>query len=106
MPGPVKGQFGSALLDAQFGDHPDGARPFGEGLPRQVMKLAEDHDGDTYRAAYTVAFPRAVYVLHVFKKKSAKGIATPQPDRQTIRARLAEAKAHYIRTYGNRGGAN
>jgi phage-related protein len=44
------------------------ARPFGEGLPHTVMKLTEDDDGDTHRAAYTVAFPRAVYVLHVFQK--------------------------------------
>ena len=56
---------------------PDGARPFGEGLPRTVMKLAEDDDGDTYRAAHTVALPRAVYVLHVFQK-SKSGIG-PHP---------------------------
>jgi hypothetical protein len=48
--------FGSALLDAQYGDHPAGARPFGEGVPRDVMKLVEDFAGDTYRAVYTVAF--------------------------------------------------
>ncbi len=103
MPEEVQDVFGSALLDAQYGDVPDGGRPFGEGVPREVMKLVEDHDGDAYRAAYTVSFPRAVYVLHVFKKKSARGIATPQPDRETIRGRLAAAKAHYINTYGNRG---
>lgn len=56
MPEEVQDVFGSALLDAQYGEHPDGARPFGEGLPRTVMKLVEDHDRDTYRAAYTVAF--------------------------------------------------
>ena len=67
-PDDVKDVFGSALLDVQYGDHPVGARPFGEGLPRQVMKLTDDFDGDTYRAAYTVAFPEGVYVLHVFKK--------------------------------------
>jgi phage-related protein len=62
MPEEVKDVFGSALLDAQYTDMPYGARPFGEGLPRQIMKLAEDQDGDTYRAAYTVAFASAVYV--------------------------------------------
>src|SRR5687768_13304970 len=77
MPEAVQDTFGYALLDAQYGDHPDEARPFGEGLPREVMKLVEDFDGDTFRAAYTVAFPRAVYVLHVFKKKSSSGIGTP-----------------------------
>lgn len=100
MPEQVQDVFGAALLDAQYGDHPEGARPFGEGLPREVMKLVEDFDRDTYRAAYTVSFPECVYVLHVFKKKSSHGIATPRPDRETIHARLQAAEEHYRRTYG------
>ena len=99
MPDEVQDVFGAALLDAQYGDHPEGARPFGEGLPREVMKLVEDFSGDTYRAAYTVAFAKAVYVLHVFKKKSVSGIATPQPDKERIRIRLRAAEEHYRRTY-------
>jgi phage-related protein len=99
MPEDVQDVFGSALLDAQYGDHPRGARLFGEAIPREVMKLVEDHDGDTYRAAYTVAFAKAVYVLHVFKKKSSSGIATPQPDKETIRSRLKAAELHYRRNY-------
>ena len=51
VPEDVKDVFGSALLDVQYGDTPVGARPFGEGLPREVWKIVEDHDGDTYRAA-------------------------------------------------------
>jgi phage-related protein len=100
MPEDVQDVFGSALLDAQYGDHPEGARPFGEGLPREVFKLVEDFDGDTFRAAYTVAFTRAVYVLHVFKKKSVSGIGTPKPDKDMIQIRLASAREHYRRTYG------
>jgi phage-related protein len=100
MPEEVKAVFGSALLGVQYGDQPASARPFGEGLPREVMKLVEDFDGDTYRAAYTVSFPECVYVLHVFKKKSSHGIATPRPDREAIYARLQTAREHYRRTYG------
>ncbi len=99
LPEEVQDVFGSSLLDVQYGDLPEGARRFGEGLPREVMKLAEDFEGDTYRAAYTVAFPEAVYVLHVFKKKSKAGIATPQPDKGLIRTRLKLAEEHYHRTY-------
>lgn len=99
MPAEVQDVFGAALLDAQYGDHPDGARPFGEGVPREVMKLVEDHDRDTYRAAYTVAFPKAVYVLHVFKKKSSRGRGTPTPDKDLIRTRLRIASEHYQRNY-------
>src|SRR4051794_34714600 len=103
LPEDVKDAFGSALLDAQYGDVPDGARPFGEGLPRTVMKLAEDDDGDTYRAAYTAAFPRAVYVLHVFQKKSKSGIGTPERDKDVIRSRLKAAEAHYALNYRRPG---
>ncbi len=101
MPEEVQDVFGSALLDAQYGDHPEGARPFGEGVPRGVMKLVEDYDRDTYRAAYTVSFPGAVYVLHVFKKKSTHGISTPRPDRELIRTRFQVAEQHYRKTYGS-----
>jgi phage-related protein len=99
MPEEVQDVFGSALLDAQYGAHPDGARPFGEGMPREVMKLVEDHNRDTYRAAYTVAFPEAVYVLHVFKKKSTRGRSTPAPDKDLIRTRLQAASEHYQNHY-------
>jgi phage-related protein len=102
MPEDVKDAFGWALLDVQHGEHPIGARPFGEGLPGSVMKLVEDHDGDTYRAAYTVAFTRAVYVLHVFKKKSKSGIATPRADVELVRARMKLAEEHYRRNYESR----
>jgi phage-related protein len=37
----------------------------------------EDHDGNTYRAVYTAKLGDAVYVLHCFQKKSAKGIKAP-----------------------------
>jgi len=100
LPEEVQDVFGSALLDTQYGDHPDGARPFGEGVSRSVMKLVEDFDGDTYRAAYTVTFRKAVYVLHVFMKKSKSGIQTPKSDKDLIEARLKAAEDHYRRTYG------
>lgn len=99
LPEEVKDVFGAGLLDAQYGEHPEGARPFGEGLPREVMKLIEDYDGNTYRAAYTVALSNAVYVLHVFTKKSTRGIETPRPDKDTIRVRLQAAKEHHKRFY-------
>jgi phage-related protein len=39
----------------------------------------------------TVRFSEAVFVLHVFQKKSASGIRTPRPDTKLIAARLAAA---------------
>jgi phage-related protein len=102
MPEDVKDVFGSALLDAQYGDVPAGARPFGEHVSREVMKLVQDDDGDTYRAAYTVAFAECVYVLHAFMKKSKSGIKTPQPDKDLIERRLKFARAHHAEVYGGK----
>jgi phage-related protein len=110
MPEDVQDVFGSALLDAQYGDLPEGARPFGEGLPKDIMKLVEDYSGDTYRAAYTVVSSGVVYVLHVFKKKSKSGIATPTPDKDLVRSRFKAAQEHYFANYPtssrNRGGSH
>jgi phage-related protein len=87
---------------AQLGQHPADSRRFGERLPREVLKLVENHDGDTYRAAFIAAFPECIYLLHVFKKKSASGIATPKPVIDTIRSRLAAAREHHRLHFGSR----
>lgn len=100
MPLVIRRAFGGALRAAQNGEYPADSRPFGEGLPREVLKLIEWHEGDTYRAAFVVSFPECVYLLHVFKKKSASGRSTPRPALETIRARLQIARIHHHDTYG------
>lgn len=60
-----------------------------------VLEIIEDHDGDTYRCVYTVTFRHAVYVLHVFQKKSKRGIATPRQDLDLVRNRYHIAARHY-----------
>lgn len=100
MPQKIKETFGNGLRQAQSGAYPEDSRPVGEGLPREVLKLVENHDGDTYRAAFVVSFPECVYLLHVFKK-SAAGIGTPRPVIETIRARLAAAREHHRINYGS-----
>jgi predicted XRE-type DNA-binding protein len=59
------------------------------------LDVLDDHDGDTYRAVYTVRFQGAVYALHVFQKKSKKGTATPRHELDLIEARLKVAEADY-----------
>ncbi len=95
MPEEVQRSFGFKFDRAQIGRHPMGARPFGEGLPSDILKLAYDEDGETYRAAYVVAFGGVVYVLDVFQKKSRSGKATPRPDRARVKHRYQMAKMHY-----------
>ncbi len=62
---------------------------------QSVIELLEDHKTDTYRAVYTVKFKKALYVLHVFKKKSKKGASTPKKDIDLIKKRLKDSGVHY-----------
>lgn len=49
---------------------------------------------------YTVSFEKAVYVLHVFQKKSKTGKKTNQQDKELIKSRFKWAKDHYRIIYG------
>lgn len=106
LPEDLQDVFGSALLDVQYGDTPDGARPFGEGLPHEVWKIIEDHEGNTYRAVYTAVFPEVVYVLDAFMKKSKAGIRTPQADKDRVLARFKAAQQDYLAHHRRREGSD
>src|ERR1700694_4731580 len=55
-----------------------------------VIEVRESHDGNAYRAVYTVRYADAVYVLHAFQKKSKKGIATPKAEIDLVEKRLKD----------------
>jgi phage-related protein len=95
FPADVKWRVGSALWLAQIGAKADYAKPLRGFGGASVLEVVDDYDGDTYRAAYTVQFAEAVYVLHAFQKKSRKGIETPKADLDLIRTRLVRAKKDY-----------
>jgi phage-related protein len=79
FPEPVKDEMGNALGLAQFGGKHPAAKPW-KGRGPGIFELVEDHDGNTYRAVYTVRLREVVYVLHAFQKKSPKGIKTARLD--------------------------
>ena len=60
-----------------------------------VVEIRAAFDGNTYRAVYTVRFGDFVYVLHVFQKKSKKGMKTPPETMDLIRKRLRTAEELY-----------
>lgn len=92
-PDDVQDIVGQALYVAQTGGRSDEAKPLKGFNGASVLEIvARDADG-TYRAVYTVQFPAAVYVLHVFQKKSKRGIATPKSEMDLIRQRLKTATA-------------
>jgi phage-related protein len=93
MPDQVRAVFGYALFQAQIGRKPDAAKPLKGFGSAAVLEVTEDWRGDTYRAVYTVRYAHAVYVLHCFQKKSAKGAQTPKPDMALIRERLKAVDA-------------
>jgi phage-related protein len=99
FPSEVRRTVGFALSAAQYGGKHLAAKLWkGEGPG--ILEIVRNYDGDTYRAVYTVRFERAVYVLHVFQKKSPRGIETRQSDVALVRRRLKEAQRDYEERYG------
>jgi phage-related protein len=95
LPCDIRTQFGHSLYEVQLGLEPFSAKALHGFGGRSVLELVEDYDGNTYRAVYTCRFSDAVYVLHVFQKKSKKAIATPKHEIDLIKVRLKSAEAHY-----------
>jgi len=95
LPFPVRQSIGYALHEAQLGDEPLDAKALKGFGGRSVLEIVKDFDTDTYRAVYTVRFAQALYVLHVFQKKSRKGAETPKHIIDLVKQRLREAESHY-----------
>ena len=75
----------------QTGETPPIAKPLRGFGGAGVLELIEDDAVGTYRAVYTVRFATAIYVLHVFQKKSKRGRETPRQEIDMIKQRLAPA---------------
>ena len=92
LPVSIRKFFGHALDFAQRGDKHDAAKVLKGFGSAGILEIIEDGRGGTYRAVYTIKFKEAVFVLHVFQKKSKHGMATPKPDLDIIRERLKVAE--------------
>jgi phage-related protein len=92
LPVEVRKFFGHALDFAQHGEQHAAAKVLKGFSGAGVLEVVENDQGGTYRAVYTVKFKEAVFVLHVFKKKSKSGIVTPKPDMDVIHERLKFAE--------------
>jgi phage-related protein len=99
MPEEVRSEAGYAIYLAQEGEKHGNTKPLKGFGGASVLEAVIDDDGDTYRAVYTVQFKHAIYVLHCFRKKAKKGIATPKLDLDRIGRRLAAATEHYLENY-------
>ena len=92
MPEQVRRGIGQALYTAQQGMTDPAAKPLKGFGGARVMEIVERYRRDAYRAVYTAHFENAVYVLHVFQKKSKSGIATPKPEIELIRRRKCSTR--------------
>ncbi|MXW20151.1 MAG: addiction module toxin RelE [Gammaproteobacteria bacterium] len=94
FPDAVQDRMGFAIYQAQTGQRHRDAKPL-KGFGAGVLQVAARHGGDAYRAVYTVRFESAVYVLHAFRKKAKRGVATPKQELDLVRRRLRAAGRHH-----------
>jgi phage-related protein len=91
FPRTVQREMGYALFLAQAGErHSTMAKTLGGFGGATVIEVRESHEGNAYRAVYTVRYANAIYVLHAFQKKSKKGIATPKTEMDLVEKRLKD----------------
>jgi phage-related protein len=105
FPESVRLRIGGALWEAQIGRKAPWAKPLKGFGGAGVLEIVDDHDGDTYRAVYTVRFAGIVYVLHAFQKKSKRGIATPQHEIALMQQRLRRAEEDHAAWLASRTGS-
>jgi phage-related protein len=99
FPEQVRKEMGYALHLAQAGEKPANAKPLRGFGGAGILEVVESHDGNAFRAVYTVKFAKAVFVLHAFQKKATRGIATPKAEVERIKQRLIIAAEQYQQLY-------
>ena len=67
FPDPVQHRMGFAIYQARIGLRHRDAKPL-KGFGSGVVEVVARHDGDTFRAVYTVRFETVVYVPHAFQE--------------------------------------
>lgn len=92
FPRDVYRDVGRSLMIAQLGEKASNAKPLKGFGGAGVLEIIEDHNGDTYRAIYTVKLASAVYVLHCFQKKSPRAAQVPRLSQTLIEVRRREAQ--------------
>ena len=91
FPKAARQRVGDALRIAQIGGKHRNAKPL-IGVGSGVFEIVARYDTNTYRAVYTVKLGEKIYVLHVFQKKSTRGIRTSKKEIDLIKQRLRMAR--------------
>ena len=77
----------TALTIAAEGGKADIVKPM-QGLGSGVLEIALPFRGDAFRVVYAVQLGDDLWVVHVFQKKSTRGIKTPKHEIDLIKDRL------------------
>ena len=88
----VQDAIGFVLGRVQEGHHHQSIKSLTGKEFSGVSEIRANVDKDTYRAVYVLNIGDRIFMLHVFKKKSKKGIETPKQDMDIIRNRLKQAR--------------
>lgn len=102
LPDEVRELFAHALTIAMAGGQHEDAKPLKGFNGRGVVEVVADERNSTFREIYTIKFEEAVYVLHIFQKKSKKNIETPKQEMELIKQRLKWAEALHKEHYGKK----
>lgn len=84
FPNAIKEDLGFQLYELQKGNQPQKSRPM-KSIGVGVFELKEQDYQGWYRVIYTLQIKNKIYVLHSFKKQSAK---TSKPDLELAKKRL------------------
>ena len=101
FPAAVQDEVGFALYQAQIGRRYRHVKSL-KGFGANVLEIISRHDGDAYRAVYTVRFKERYMSCMLSKKKAKRGVSTPKQEIDLVRRRLMAAEQHYKEFYGER----
>lgn len=87
LPDDARRVMGYAIYLAQYGSRHIAAKPLKGFGGAGVLEVVCDYDGNAFRMVYTVRLEDIIYVLHVFQKKSHRGIETPLHEMEVVKAR-------------------
>lgn len=91
FPESAQDRIRAALQIAAAGGMADIAKPM-KGLGSGVFEVALRFRSDAYRVVYAIQIGDAIWVVHAFRKKSTKGIATAKRDIDIVRSRMRQLK--------------
>jgi phage-related protein len=89
---PVQAVLGRALHAVQLGEFPAIAKPL-RGEFSGLVELRANDGAGTYRLVYTAKYAGALFVLHVFQKKSHRGGEMSRRDVALLRHRQRQARS-------------